>query len=408
LSLLPVAGTLWYVWISVSARHTDMRFKFLIFAIAAAFALLSLEPLLHAAGKPEDELAGTIKAFFNKNFVTDWAGLEALPGVKWAPLPPASLQNCLADGGCFARQGAAAIGGRRLVAIATGARTIVSNVYLRNVTAPFGEEAVVGALKEEGLSAELARCPVKAGVGGTNWYRLKSASTNPGYVSIQSSCNGRPCEGFVLTQGADLPPLQPNQLRLYTEQCSATGADRQPVSTLMPHEQLARTLVALLPPAAGPALYDWKALAGLAPEIQWNPGGPKKGDYSALGDPNPWNTSGQANFSGRQFSLLATGSPADVKTIHFDENGMHPRGENLLASVYAQGFAVQLARCGPVYTTSTNNWYSVTSAKTKPAMLRQSIRYDGNRVQDTYELRLDASLPARDPRDRDRGVGGCR
>jgi hypothetical protein len=41
-------------------------------------------------------------------------------------------------------------------------------------------------------------------------------------------------------------------------------------------------------------------------------------------------------------------------------------------------------------------------------MLRQSIRYDGERVQDTYELRLDNSLPPREARDRDPGVQGCR
>ncbi len=87
---------------------------------------------------------------------------------------------------------------------------------------------------------------------------------------------------------------------------------------------------------------------------------------------------------------------------------MHTRGENLLLRVYQQGFAVRLARCGPVYTKSTNNWYEVTSAKSRPAMLKQSIRYDGNQVQDTYELRLDNTLPKRDPRDRNPGVGGCR
>jgi hypothetical protein len=47
------------------------------------------------------------------------------------------------------------------------------------------------------------------------------------------------------------------------------------------------------------------------------------------------------------------------------------------------------------------------SKGTHPVMLRQSIRYDGNQVQDEYELRLDNTLPKRDPRDRDPGVGGC-
>lgn len=41
-------------------------------------------------------------------------------------------------------------------------------------------------------------------------------------------------------------------------------------------------------------------------------------------------------------------------------------------------------------------------------MLKHSLRLDGRQVQDSYELRLDASLPRRDSRDRDPGVGGCR
>jgi hypothetical protein len=144
-------------------------------------------------------------------------------------------------------------------------------------------------------------------------------------------------------------------------------------------------------PAAGPALYDWKALATLQTGIEWHADGAKKGDLSYKGDANPWMHQGKIVFSGRQFYVLVSGSEAEVKTLYFDEGGMHPRGENLLGAVYAQGFAVKLARCGPVYTASTNNWYSVTSAKTRPIMLRQSIRYEGNQVQDTYEMRLDAS-----------------
>ena len=80
----------------------------------------------------------------------------------------------------------------------------------------------------------------------------------------------------------------------------------------------------------------------------------------------------------------------------------------MLGVVYQKGITVRLVRCGPVYTESTNNWYSLTSARTRPAMIRQSIRYDGNQVQDAYELRLDGSLPARDPRDRNPGVNDCR
>ena len=106
--------------------------------------------------------------------------------------------------------------------------------------------------------------------------------------------------------------------------------------------------------------------------------------------------------------MLAIGSLTQVKTISFDEMGLHPPGEDLLGVLRTNGFDVRLSRCGPVYTESTNNWYSLGSAKTPPVMLRQSLRVDGKQLQDTYELRLDNSLPKRDPRDRDPGVNGCK
>ena len=141
--------------------------------LAATTIALCLFPAAQAAGKPEDELATAIKAFYGKALAADWTGIEKLPGVQWAPLPPTMLQNCLPDGGCFTRTGKAVIASRNMVVMATGARTIVSNLYLRNATAPFGEAAVLAALKEAGLTTELARCPVQGAAGGTNWYRLK-------------------------------------------------------------------------------------------------------------------------------------------------------------------------------------------------------------------------------------------
>jgi hypothetical protein len=118
--------------------------------------------------------------------------------------------------------------------------------------------------------------------------------------------------------------------------------------------------------------------------------------------------SGQADYSGRPFYYTFSGTPTEVRTMYADEGGLHAAGEDLLGVLRGQGFTVTLTRCGPVYTESTNNWYRLTSAATKPAMLRQSIRRDGTQFQDAYELRLDASLPARDARDRDPGVNGCR
>ena len=371
--------------------------------------LLAVSVAACAAAGPEADLALTIKAYYSASIPSDWQGIEKIGGIQWAPLPPNELQNCLPDGGCFTRQGKAVIAGRNLVAMATGARTIVSNLYLRNAGPAFGEAAVLGALKAAGFSAELARCPVAGSAGGTNWYRLKGQGANPGVLSVQTSCNGRPCEGFVLSRGAELPALQPAQLRLYSEQCGAPAAERKTVAAAgMPHEQLSQTLVALIPATSGRPLHEWKSLDSLAPGIEWTAGGPKKVDLSSRNDPNPFMQSGQASYAGRKFSVMASGSPTEAKAFYFEEMGTHPKGEHLLGEVYKRGVQVKLVRCGPVYTSSTNNWYSLTGANIHPAMIRQSISYDGERVAETYELRLDNILPKRDPRDRDPGVGGCR
>ena len=378
--------------------------------LVLVFFLFALLSAAQPAGKPEAELAAAIKAFFTKTFSTDWAGVEKIPGIQWAPLPPASLTNCLPNGDCYARQGKAIIGGKNMIVVASGARLIVQNLMMRNGSAPFGEPNVLAALKEAGITPELARCPVAGTPGGTNWYRLKSAATNPGVLSIQSSCNGRPCEGLILSQGADLPQLQPAQLRMYSDQCSAPPTERRSAAAAgLPHEQIAQALASLVPQTSGPALSNWKALIDLTPNIKWNGAAPKKWDLTMLkNDPNPVALSGSTEFAGRKFSVLASGSPTEAKVIYLEEMGMHPRGEHVLGEIYKKELQVQTARCGPVYTESTNNWYSLKSANTHPIMLRQSIRYEGQQVQDEYALRLDGTLPTRDPRDRDPGVGGCR
>lgn len=375
-------------------------------AVALTVLAAASQSALGHGSTAEEELAALVKAYAGLSQPADWSAIEQLPGVRWAPLPPTMLKNCAPDGNCFARQGSAMLGGRRLAVIATGARTMVFSVYLRNGGPPFGEAAVLSALQSASLTTTLVRCPMRGSRGGTNWYRLGGANVSPAHLAIQSA-NGRAVgEGFVLSAGADLPKLQPNQLALYSEQCAA-GAVQRPVATTMPHEELAGSIVALLTPASGPKSYDWKALMALSTGIAWDSAGPKRVDLSYRADRNPNSINGTVSYGGRQFSVMASGTPTQVKTVYFDEMGLHRRGEHMLGIVYQKGVTVQLARCGPVYTESTNNWYSLTSARTRPAMIRQSIRYDGNQVQDAYELRLDGSLPARDQRDRNPGVGGC-
>ena len=371
---------------------------------APALAAILFLSGFQAPPKPEEQFVGIVTSYLAMGLPTDWDGLKKLPLIQWAP-QVTSLENCLPDGGCYTFQGAVAIGTSKLTVIATGARTMALTIYFRNTTTPLGEAAVVAALKGAGLTADMARCPAKAGVSGTNWYRLRGEKSAPAYLSIQPPTQARPTEGFVLSQGETLPPLQPNQVALYSEQCGA-GMDRKPVSTRKPHELIAQTVVALLLPATGPTHYDWEALAALPTTIEWL-AKPTRMDLTFKNDPNPMARTGSVSFAGRALGVLASGTDGQVKTVYFDEPGQHPRGEHLLGVVYEKGITVQLVRCGPVYSSSTHMWYSLTSPKTRPAMIRQSIMYDGNQVSDGYELRLDGTLPTRDPRDRNPGANGC-
>ena len=211
----------------------------------------------------------------------------------------------------------------------------------------------------------------------------------------------------MLSTGADLPPLHPTQVANYSEECGA-GAERKPVSTLLPHQRLAEVVVSLLGQTSGPTLYDWKTLTALPTDITWDSAGPKPASLTYKNDPSPMMLSGSVTWAGRKFSVMASGTSTQVRNIYLEEGGLHPRGEHMLGVVYEKGIAVRLVRCGPVYTESTNNWYSLASQKTRTAMIQQSIRYEGNSVQDNYAIRLDGTLPSRDPRDREPGVKDCR
>jgi hypothetical protein len=372
-------------------------------APAGAVALIALLAGFQDQPKADDAFAAFAKGYLAMGLPVSWEGIDKLPDFKWTSAPT-ELRTCLPNGDCFGRQGTASIGGRTWTVAATGARTMVINLMLRNTSAPIGEEAVLAALKSAGLTADLARCPIKAGVGGTTWYRLKSGDQSA-ILTVQPAATGRPAEGFVVTQGDKLPPLSPNTVSLYSEQCGP-GAERKAVSTMKPVDALAELMVTLMTQAGGAAPFDWKTLGTT---VTLNGDGPRPMNNTARGDNNAVAQTGSVTLGGREFSVLASGTPTQAKSIFLDEGGPgHPQGEHVLGIVYQKGFVVKLVRCGPVYTESTNNWYSVTSAKTKPAMIRQSINYANKpRVTDAYELRLDGTLPARDPRDRDPGVQGC-
>ncbi len=193
----------------------------------AVFLAIFAALIADQASAQAPEVVDLVMPFLKADANTEWHAVETLPGVKWAPLPPKELSDCLPTGDCYARQGMGAVGGRNVAVIAAGARTIVNSLYLRNAGAALGEAAVLESLKKNGVTTELARCPIRPGAGSSNWYRVKGPGLSPGVLQIQTSCAGKPCEGFVVTRSETLPALKPDQLANYSEQCAA-GANAHP------------------------------------------------------------------------------------------------------------------------------------------------------------------------------------
>jgi len=63
-----------------------IRLSFLSVAVAILMSFCQGSSA-HAAA-PEEQLIEAVKVALGKKFNTDWSGLDALPGIKWAPLPP--------------------------------------------------------------------------------------------------------------------------------------------------------------------------------------------------------------------------------------------------------------------------------------------------------------------------------
>ena len=129
-------------------------------ALVASLVLIGLGGTALATGKAGDDVAGLIKSLMTHGGA-DWSSVEDVKAIAWKPLPPKMLQDCLPDGGCFTRNGSAKIGGQPVSLLATGARTMVFNFYIKNSGRHVGEAALVEALTGAGMSPVLARCPLK-------------------------------------------------------------------------------------------------------------------------------------------------------------------------------------------------------------------------------------------------------
>lgn len=154
------------------------------------------------------------------NTFYDWRFIEAAPQVQWAALPPVMLDKPMMDSYYYRRDGVARVDSQPINVIAGGARTMVMAFYFKNSGVPLGEASVLNAMKQVGVSAKLARCPVQVKEGLPQWYRLTASGRHPAFLwVVPAASNARRWEGFTLSLQESLPPQTPLEKALYKEQC---------------------------------------------------------------------------------------------------------------------------------------------------------------------------------------------
>jgi hypothetical protein len=341
----------------------------------------------------------------------DWTGLEAVKQIRWQPLPPTMLDEALPDGSYFTRKGLANLAGQPFGVVATGARTMVVNVYFRNVgAAPMGETAALDALRRHGFSLEIARCPVKGAAGaGNTWWHIKGPKKDPAWFNSQVDCNGKKCEGYALLLGQSLPTLTPQQQHLYTDRCTGTATGTATATVAAWDAQLAMLFTRLMPAAPATSvpwtdidkaqMVTWAAMPPL--EMQ-SPPWSDTGDHFYRG--------GQTDLGGRVMYLTATGDRNAVRTIRIEDQATQANRGDVLTALQRSGFKVELVRCGKIYQLSSGKWYRVSGQGKHPAILRREVGCDTiacPKGHESYALALDGVLPKLQAGEVDAVAGTC-
>lgn len=354
-----------------------------------------------SAQSPEDQLALVVAALMQpagpEGSYGDWSQIESVEQIRWEALPPKMLDDALPDGSYFTRRGLANLGGQPFGVVATGARTMVVNVYLRNVgQATVGEPKVLAALQRARFSLDLARCPIKGSAGaGNQWWRIEAPGKRPAFFSSQTNCNGRRCEGYALLLAEALPTLTPEQQGLYTDRCTGAAADATAPAAAAWDARLAALLVGLIPTSqSGPV--SWTSIEQV-PELQWAPMPPLEMQPQAWEDQTDrFYRGGQADLGGRVLYFKAAGPKDRVRHVHFEDQATQANRGDALKVLQQQGYDVQLARCGKVYQLSTAKWYRVAGPGKRTVMLLRNVRCDTvacPKGQENYTLALDGALP---------------
>jgi len=335
-----------------------------------------------------------------------WEGLEADRAVRWGA-GPTMLNKPSPDGNFFARPGQATLSGRPITIVASGARSMVFSVYVRDPAPPMDPEALVAGLRQAGFAVAPARCPADPrSAAPRRWYRVALAKKKPAFLYAGPLQSGG--SGYTLFLN-DLPSMTQAEAALYTDNCAAGAAPGPAARPTTGQAGVVAVIEALLRPVGAPANLPWSGLASL-PVITWTAAAPMKmaNPYSDLGqDLNPRLLEGQFKTATTKMQAIATGDERAANRFMLRDGQHLPRGA-VFAALMRDGYAITPLRCGKAYTEMSQAWFRIAGQGKQPAILYRAHHSGDGVLSEDYGLRLDNTLPPAEPGQTPPGGGRCR
>jgi hypothetical protein len=372
-----------------------MRFASLARQALAAAALL-FATTAYAADPTATALAQLVKPLLilPADSGGAWEDLEKAPAIRWGA-GPVMLSRASPDGNFFARPGQATVSGRPLSVVASGARTMVFSVYLRDPAPPMAPDTLVAGFREAGFAVAPARCPRDPrGAAPRRWYRLALARKKPAFLYAGPLQSGG--AGYTLFLDR-LPAMTQSEAALYTDDCAGAAKAASGGTAARPltgQAGIVAVVEALLRPVGAPAALPWASLATL-PAITWRKLTPMKmtNPWTDGGvDANPRLLEGEFKTATTRMTAIATGDERAANHFSLIDGGNLPRGA-VFDALARDGYAITALRCGKPYTEMSDAFFRIAGPGKQAAILYRKVSTDGGMTSETYGLRLDNVLP---------------
>jgi hypothetical protein len=392
-------------------NHDAMRLSFALIPLAAALAF-GAGSALGQPGSATGGLPDLIKPLLfpatPEAGGAAWEDLEKDRAIRWGA-GPIMLDRASPDGSFFARPGAASLAGRPVMVAATGARSMVFSVYIRDPGRLPAPDALVGDFRQAGFTVAPARCPrVPGSAAPRRWYRLTFQKKNPVFLYAGPLASGG--AGYTL-YFADLPAMTQAEAAVYTDDCAAGAASPGGAAPRPTTGQagVVALIEALLRPAGAPASLPWPTLAGL-PSIAWKSATPMAmtNPWSDPGeDKNPRLLEGDFKTATTRALAVATGDARGANRFYVQDGRNLPRGA-VFDQLTRDGYAITALRCGKVYTQMSQAWFRIAGPGKQPAILYRANHDLGGILTEDYAVRLDNVLPPALPGQTPPVNGRCR